>query len=190
MTSVKLTNEMRAVIAKKAIAATFDPQDMALADAEHVLACEGYQAVYAEDVRAKAADLPAHWLRRDQCINYTVKGMRITLCTKDSHFPVPYETRSGSRGYHCHGSHGELTGDLGQKVFEHATAKENLKAKRKEAMIKLLAMLGSVSTFGKLETVWPEGRQFYEAFLAQRVPLPPAVRTDEINAILGLGAAQ
>jgi len=187
---MKLTNEMRDTIVAKAIAAAFDQRERDFAVAEDGLAREAYAQVYPAEVLKLANALPSNWLQYDICINYTASGMRFTLRTVTNHLRVPY-TVSGTSSRYCHNSHGELVGELADRVVAHATAKDKADQEKKQVKRQLQTMLSSITTLAKLKETWPEGASAY-AHLSENKPyLPPAIRTDEINALLGLkGIAQ
>lgn len=183
----RLTNYTREAIAEAALKAAFEPKKQALLTAEDALAREAYAAVFTPDEVKKAKALPANWLRRDPCLHFNVNGLRIELCTIEQHLPVPYQSKSGERGYGCHRQQGSISaGDLADRITAHAMAKEKLRDEKRDASNKLSAMLSSISTMNKLKETWPEGEQFYAQFMQVAAPLPPAIRVDEINSALGL----
>lgn len=189
MTQLRLTNDYRKAIARAALTAAFEAREKAFEEAEDALAREAYAAAYPANVRTLAMTIPANWLRRDNCLRFTAHGMAFTLRTMRDHLPVPYRV-GGSSGYGCHSSHAALDGDLADRVRDHAVAKEHLRGEHESAERKLMAMLSSVQTFGKLKDIWPEGVAFYQRWLDAPAPAGlPTIRVDEINAALGLVSA-
>lgn len=187
--TVRLTNATREHIASAAIASAFDPRAEALQQAEDVLAREAYAAVFTAAEIQKAKAMPKNWLRHDPCLNFNVAGLRIELRTITDHLPVPYQNKTGDHGYGCHRSQGVIeSGDLADRITAHAHAKEKLRDERRETRRKLDAMLSSIGTVKKLEEAWQEGKPFYERFMQNAAPLPPAVRVSDINQALGLSA--
>jgi len=189
MTTTRMTNDHRRIIGQAAISAAFNPQAEAMAEVEDGLARQAYAAIYSVEERSQADAMPSYWLRQDECLRYNVGGFRITLRTMRDHLRVPYgEKGSRSGSYGCHTSHGTIeAGELCDKIVAHANAKEALKAKRGQTERKLFAMLGSMTSLKKLSEVWPEGLPFYQKFMTKNpAVMLPAIRTDEINAALGL----
>lgn len=185
----RMTNDLRHIIRKAAVEASFSERNAELARDEAELAVAAYQEVFPPSVLDAVAKVPAEWVRRDTCLNFNVGGLRIRLETGGAGLPVPYAT-AGSRGYHCHDEIGVIAaGDLCEKIKAHAVAKEAVRDQMKRAHRDLESLLSSISTVNKLKDVWPEGEPFYARFLDAKAPPLPAILFAEVNAILGLQAA-
>jgi len=65
---------------------------------------------------------------------------------------------------------------------------ETYKEERRAASSALRRMLDNVTTTKRLREVWPQGEQFFARFDKEDRPPPPALRVDEVNAMLGLAA--
>jgi len=64
---------------------------------------------------------------------------------------------------------------------------EALKEKSRSIERQAKALLYSVTTFKKLEEIWPEGKKFYAQFKQQFSAIAvPAVMTKELNALIGI----
>lgn len=184
----KLTNWIREGIAKRAVAASFDPRNQMLLAAEDALAREAYTVAFTKQELAAVAKIPANWVRLDACLRFNVAGLTITLDLIGEGLPVPYKVKGSEYGgWGCKPLVAIPHGDLADRVQAHANDKEDYKRQRRDALAKVEALLGSVSTLKQLADIWPEGAPFYSV-LSERPVLPPAIRVDEINAALGLPA--
>ncbi len=186
----RLTNYIRESIARSAINHAFDPKKEALSVTEDALACVAYAFVFSKKETDLVGKVPEYWFRLDSCLRFNVGGQSITLKLKKG-LPVPYGTKNGSdSGYHCHNLGVIPHGDLCDRIQAHAQALEAYKEQRRGAERQVKAMLDAVTTTGKLKEVWPEGEQFYSVYDDVAAPKLPALRVDEINAMLGLASEQ
>lgn len=186
----KLTKYSRERIADRAVAHAFDPRQNTEAEAEDALAREAYATLFSKTELKAAEALPANWLRKDKCLRFNVGSQDITLKVLDEGLLVPYRPKdSESGGYYCHRLGVIPHGELADRIQAHAREVDNTKNDRNAAYRSIAAMLDAVTTTGKLKEVWPEGAQFYADFEDRPTPSLPAVRVDEINALLGLSAA-
>ena len=181
-----MTNDLRTIIRKAAVEASFASAQGEMAEAEASLAREAYEATFPAEVQALVAAVPENWFRKDPCLNFNVGGLRIRLETGGEGLPVPYQSAAGG-GYHCHAEIGVIErGDLCDRIQSHAKAKDDLRDKIQRAGRNLDALLSSISTVNKLKEFWPEGEPFYGRFLGAKAPSLPAIRFAEVNAVLGL----
>jgi hypothetical protein len=181
---MRLTNYDREQICNAALNGAFKPRFEALALAEHDLAIAGYESVFPADVRKQAGKMPKGWLRLDACLSFNVGGFDMRLNVRGDGVPVPYD------GGYCRRL-GTITGDLADKIHAHFADVDKLKAERDTAKRALTAMLQSCSTLKRLQEEWPEGEPYWSALAAKaNVPGLPAPRVQEINAMLGLTAAE
>ena len=190
MTSVSLNNDIRDAIAKKAVDHKFGPIFEALATAEDALAREAHASIYTADELSKVAKLPVYWVRRDACLLFNVGGQRLRFDAKEG-LPVPYANKSGSgHGYDCREIGSIPFGDLCDRLQAHALAVEKAKEEKRAAHKAVRTMLDSVRTSKKLAELWPEGAPFYEGmFSPDQLRNLPAIRVDDVNAVLGLSPA-
>lgn len=185
----RLTKDLRTTIASAAVAHSFDPRAETLKVAEDALAREAYAFVIpAAEVKAAEA-MPSNWYRRDPCLRFNVGGYTLRLQMIGDGVPVPYQAKGEAHGgYHC-GSLGSIpAGDLCDRIREHAQNVEALKGERRTAFRAVFNMLDGVTTLKRLAEVWPDGEQFYKQYGATPAAGLPAVRVDEINAMLGIAA--
>lgn len=182
----KLTNSTREAIARAAIAFAFDPKEKALAKAEDALAREAHALLFPKKIIDAAKSLPAGWTRKISSLNYNVGGQKIELKASESlHVPaLDKSNNDAGRSYYIVGA--IQPGDLCDRIQGHAQTKEKLRDEKKIAQRQIEAMLAKVTTVKKLAEAWPEGEPFYSKYLDQPAPQVPALRVDEINAMLGL----
>lgn len=189
--SDRLTKSMRESIANAAVDASMKARIAEFKRAEDALAREAYGAVYSKEELRAAKKLPAHWLRRDACLRFNVGGQthQLQLADKDG-LPVPYRRKDSDQGgYSCSTLGVIQPGDLCDRIRAHANAKEKLKAEADSALNVTKQMLWSISTLEKLRQQWPEGAPFYARYEGGPTVMLPAVRTEEVNALLGLKKA-
>lgn len=184
--SVRLTNDLREIIANRAVKHAFDPKFKAWKDEEDKLAREAYGAIFPAAELAAIAKIPSNWVRHDNCLRFNVGGLRIALRVQGDGLAVPYRIGQYS-GYGCHELGVIQPGDLCDRIRKHVSAVEAEKSAMHRANAQLKAMLAKISTLKKLREIWPEGQQFYAQYEEVKASLP-AIRVDEINAALGLSA--
>lgn len=166
-------------IVSRALANSFEKRFAAQTKEENALAVKAYNSIFPADLRKKVSSLPKEWFRRCSCLRFTVNGQYHTLNAAEE-LPSPFNS-------HC-GNIGSLTGDIGESVVEFYNKKQDLIKDRTQAENKLRSMLSNVSTFAKLLELWPEGKPFY-LDLDEDGKIKgglPAIRFDDVNAILGL----
>jgi len=135
--------------------------------------------LYDEKLLKQINKVPEEWLRMDKCLRLNCGGYDLTFSVKKP-VPVPYAT-------HC-ARLGVITGYLAEKAQDFANRKKDEREKSKKAYNLLLSILSSVTTFKKLEEVWPEGKKFYSGYLDKKGNeyQVPTIQIDEINKMLGL----
>lgn len=186
----KLTRYFREAIARRAVSHAFDPRQADLAVAEDMLAREAYNLIFPAKEQALVATVPTNWFRLDACLQFNVGGQRITLNVAGDGLPVPYRMKGNDSGtYNCHVVGVIEHGELCDRIQAHAQLVETVKSERRAALRATENMLNAVTTTGKLKEAWPQGEQFYADYEDAPAPSLPAVRVDEINAILGLAQA-
>jgi hypothetical protein len=185
----KLTKYEREDIARRAVAGAFEQREAELAVAADALAREAYNVIVPLAEQKLAAKLPANWLRRDNCLRYNVGGQDITLCVEGEGFLVPYRAAGSSEGsYSCNRQGVIPHGELCDRIQAHAILADQTKNEKRAAYRATLAMLESIGTTTKLHEVWPQGAPFYSPLASKPAGLP-AVRVNEVNAMLGLAEA-
>lgn len=186
----RLTNSARESIALVAVAHSFDPKAEALAVTENDLAREAYASLIPDAERAIVEALPQGWVRRDECLRFNAAGYSVRLRTTGEALPVPYRPRGSDHGgYGCNEIGTIPHGDLADRIQAHAQAVEDMRVARRRAYNATLKMLSTVSTVKRLREAWPEGALFYSAYENDNTAVAlPAVRVDEVNAMLGIAA--
>jgi len=183
----KLTKYSREAIARRAVAHAFDPRQAELAKTEGALAREAYSTLFPSTELALVAAVPSNWVRLDACLQFNVGGQSIRLNVEGEGLPVPYRMKGSEYGsYGCHQLGVIEHGDLCDRIQAHAQLVDAVKNERRAALRATENMLEAVTTTGKLKEVWPQGEQFYAEYDDRPAVSLPAVRVDEINALLGL----
>lgn len=181
---MKLTKYIREDIAKSALS-VFKEREEALRQREHDLGMEGYYAAFTPEDRAKALDLKEGWLREDGCLRFNAGGYNLTF-TVNTPVRVPYSTPYGC-GYSCNVLASIHDEDLVRRMQEFAQEKEKFLEEKKAAYRATLLLVEKFSTVKALKEAWPEGYEFYKSYDGSPVRAKlPAIRVDEINAMLGL----
>lgn len=181
----KLNNAIRKIIALRAIEAAFGPRKDVLLKTEDALAREAYTFLIPPTEIKAVAKVPENWFRRDRCLRFNVGGQTLLLNLLGEGLPTPYQN-SNSSGYGCHVLGVIPHGDLCDRIQAHAQALLRLTEERRQAHNQLSAMLGSITTLGKLKAAWPEGAEFYAEFDNKKSSNLPAIRFGEINKMLGI----
>ena len=169
-------------IVSRALKASFDKREAAQIKEEASLAVKAYNSMFDAALRKKVSTMPKNWFRHCSCLKFTVNGQYHMLNAIEE-MPTPY---SGS----CNNL-GALTGEMADVVVAFYNSKQDLRNERAKAEIQLRSMLSNVSTFAKLLELWPEGKAFY-IDLDEDAKIKgglPAIRFDDVNAILGLKKA-
>lgn len=183
----KLTKYSREAIARRAVGHAFDPKQEAVLVAEDALAREAYALTFSEAELALVRAVPDNWFRLDECLRFNVGGQQIVLRVIGDGLPVPYRRLNDDYGgYGCNILGVIEHGDLCDRIQKHAQHAETVKSERRAALRATEAMLDAVTTTGKLKEIWPEGELFYAQYDDKPAPNLPAIRVDEINALLGL----
>ncbi len=186
----RLTKYEREAIAAKAVAHAFDPKKVAIETTEDALGREAYAVVIPASESAAAAKMPTNWFRLDKCLRFNVGGQSISLSLSGEGLPVPYQAKGEEYGsYHCGRLGTILPGDLCDRIQAHAQAKEDYRNQRGAAYRSVFALVASVTTIKRLREIWPEGEAFFKGYDESAPSNLPAVRTDEVNAMLGLALA-
>lgn len=181
-----MTNHTRGTILSAAIAFAFDPKEKALAEAEDALAREAHASVFTKKIIDTAKSLPEVWILKIATMTFNVGGQKIELKASER-LPVPAKDKNDNIARYSGYITGTiLPGDLCDRIQGHAQTKEKLKEEKATARRQLEAMLAKVTSVKKLAEAWPEGEPFYSQYLTKEAPQVPALRVDEINAMLGL----
>lgn len=170
-------------IVGRALKASFDKREAAQVKEESTLAVKAYNSIFDADIRKKVAAMPRAWFRHCSCLKFTVNGQYHTLNAAED-MPTPYSGNCSNLG--------ALQGEIGETVVAFYDAKQDLRDERSKATNQLRGMLSNVSTFAKLLELWPEGKAFY-IDLDEDAKIKgglPAIRFDDVNAILGLKKAE
>lgn len=182
---MRLNSNARDRIISQAMAGTFEKQKHALEVRETALCEKLYNTIVPPKLRKQIADLPPGWISLSGKVRFNVGGQTVDLCHKAG-LPTKH-------GYHCYtGPVGVVTDvaliDLVRKLQGDM---EDYKSSRARAEATLKALLAGIASTETLRKAWPEGKKFY-ADIETSVPTPPglpAVRVQELNAMLGLKQA-
>lgn len=196
----RLTNEMRLEIAKKAMADTRAKTAAELRERQDRLARAGHAKLFDAKLVKEVMKLPKEWRRMDGCLKFNADGWQVQFNLLDprDHTKLNYEERANkdwqlpvplghsSSQYSCNPL-GSITGELATEMQKCATDIKTFKENGDEGTKMVKQMLGMVNTIKRLKEVWPEGIEFYQEYDVPETQLP-AVRMDEINALLGITA--
>lgn len=181
----RLTNEVRHQVMTRLLERSFSKRFEALETEEHALAHEVYNDIYPPEIQAQMQALPAGFLPVETSIycrfgrDYHVldfggmAGKRMA----DKHAGIV------AKGY-------PASSHLTMKYIKFASKRNALRDERNQAEATAREILYGVSTVEKLLKTWPECKPFVESVTPVPKPLPPALPIPEINAMLGLTAAQ
>lgn len=177
---MRLTNDIRDQIERRAIDAAFKKETEALDKQQSRLVAICYKNLFLASARNAAAAMPKGWISQTSEFLFNIDGEQIRLKSTET-FLVP-ATHCWSKSYVLKSA--ELTAEV--RAWAHA--KEDLRTRKKQATAALSGMLLSVSTIKKLFEVWPEGQAFYKDIGPSPVNLP-TVHVGEVNKLLKLKAA-
>lgn len=180
--TVRLSSFTRGAIIAAAIDATFAKETERLQRAEGKLARRAYDALIPKAEQRLVDQIPKHWLSFNTQISLNVAGRRISLKFVGDAMPIPNKW-SFEFGVI------DARNTLATAIDDHLGAKSDLKKRQEEAKGALNAMLSRVTTAKQLLEIWPEGRRFYQSLLEAAPRQLPALRVDEVNAMLGLKKA-
>jgi hypothetical protein len=174
---MRLNNTHRETIARRAERSeAFDNRQKEIDFRGDVLAKEARAKLYKPAVIKAADTVGDKWVSVRTTFKLNVGGAQIIL-----HFTEPT-----ALPYDQYGVVGAVEpGDLADRIMTWAADAETLKADRKRARYAIEAMLNNVSTLETLQSVWPEGQQFYSDLEIRKPDLPAVVGTD-INKLLGV----
>ena len=173
---MRLTNEHREEIARRAIAHGFDVREALLRKEENALAARVYDLAYPAAVRRAMKALPPGFLD-----------------TKDSIF-----ARTGGESHWLHFAKGMPVGNLetvrlaaddklAVEIAAHARRSEACAAEKRTACREVAAVLASVATLVRLIEVWPEVESFTEGVGGGGKPVTALAKPIKaINVALGL----
>lgn len=152
---------------------------------ERQIAELAYDLVFSKELRmavAKVEKLRSGFMRHDNCLRFSFRGMQTTLKLGDNHpgLPVPM-----SGGY-C-SNLGSITDEtLIARWQAHEGNKKGIEERVVQARQVLWALLARSKTLAELEDSWPEGKPFYSLLQPKEKAQLPAVQVDEVNRLLGL----
>lgn len=80
---------------------------------------------------------------------------------------------------------------LCKEVYYHDQAAKALKEREEMLTVRVRAIVSSVTTYGKLAEIWPEGVEYWgplreKAAAEARTRQLPATKVDELNSLLGI----
>lgn len=174
-----ISKDAAEIVARRACAASFEANASEYQAQEAALAERCWAAVLPENERRLAESLPDGWIRRDKCLCFNAAGWRVIL-----NHPTGLVIPSGV-GF-CK-EIGALPAELGKEVQAFIQRKEQAKERRREAERELLQSIRGARTWKRLAEAWPEGKPFFEGFLAAATGSRAlAIPFTKINETLGL----
>lgn len=190
----KITKAIREKIAKDLTKNRFQKPVLELFEQRSVLALAVYKDFYSTKDRATMEALPDGWLPTDTTISVRF-GSSYTSLPFDGHITGPLYAASGgvpdvrrlirSRDLHICAKGYDALSPMTLEYDRLAGVAKDLTRQIGEAEKSALAAVGQFTTLEKLVAEWPEVEPFARPYMVDR-PLLPAIRTSELNAILGL----
>jgi len=151
----------------------------------------GYELVYSEKARKQIQSLPKEWLPESNRVRVMVEDQGVKEVRFGNMRPVPYEDFSGGYSHVTSIVSPESEYFKAEALVEEA--KEALRDFRREvgqqereASSKVLAVVNSVTTTGKLIEVWPEVQQFMPEMAYSSSGGVPAEVIGSLNEYLNL----
>ena len=199
--SVRLTNDIRASIVKKAITHRFRKPVVELLGIQAALADEVYNEIYGPLTQKRMAELPEGWLgvrsgftvvfggaheQIDFDGDYNLNASLRATVPQNRPRPEPRRFFSVHNSHHTPIRVYEARHPLSEKYQTNEAKRSDLMKQVAEAEKALKAALESVTTVGRLLAVWPELKPFCTDLLAAKVPNLPAVPRERLNALLDL----
>lgn len=178
----RLTSDIRRLVADRALRAAFEPREKTLALEEDVWARRLYELAFAPKVRTAARSLSDKWVRRSNIFRVNFCGLSLTLRVLGDHLPLP-----GYSDYDVAGTVSDKSLEI--ELHKFLDKQKNTKEEKKAAENTLRSMLAAIPTSGKLEEIWPEGREFYKDMDLRKNDLP-MIMTSDLNRMLGLAPAE
>lgn len=184
MATVKLTHGMRDIIAGEILEHRFKGTREAIEAKRKKLNEDIADQALTKKDRATIASIPKGWLAETDCIRVNFNGCRYH-CTLPARRPFPASMFSSSF-YHV-----SLTFSADSPIFQRWEAlekeakqySEDYSQRRKEVH----AVLNSVTTLGKLFSIWPECEPIVKGLKLSAPAYPvPAVQLKTLNKALGL----
>lgn len=181
----RLTNDIRQQIITRLIEHGFSKRWAALDVEENALALEVYNDIYPPKIQAQMQAMPAGFLSERGSIyckfgsdcHVLDFGGNATKRMADKHIGVVAKVYAANSPF-------------AQKYSEWKFKNETLRDEYRQAKGTAQGILVSVRSVEKLLEAWPECKPFVESVTPVPKPLPPALPIPEINAMLGLTAAQ
>ena len=178
--STRLTNDMRDKIVSKLIRDRFFSEEQKLIKKREAFAKKVYNDVYSKKERDLMDSLPDNWLKKRDSIKVQFgSSYDIAYISFGERLPLPYK------------DDGRVV-----KIYdqEHNIAKQYKELKNKETMIredkknaesKAYSILNSVTTTGKLFSVWPEIEPTVSKMLPKSTCVP-TINVEEVNKVFNL----
>lgn len=180
----RLTNEIRQQIITKLLNHGFSKQQAALEAEENALALDAYNDIYPSAIQELMQTLPTGFLTVSKSIYCKFGSEYANLAFEGSEGKCIADKHTGVAKVYAADS------NLALKYMELDFKGKSLRDERNQAKVTAYGILYSVHTVEKLLETWPECKPFVEAVTPVPKPLPPALPIPEINAMLGLTAAQ
>lgn len=183
--TVRLTNHMRECIRDALLEHRFGEEQKALVAQKESLAVRLYDHFFPKELQDKLDALPEGFVPED----YEIQVRMGEDTNHFEHFSFPGKQ---NRRYRSVDHNRWLVLDredpLCKEYVVMANKKEDIAKARKELKSQIVAALNSVTTVGKLITLWPEVEPFCQQYIDQPPAQLPALPVKSLNNLLKLGA--
>lgn len=168
---MKLTNDMRSLLAKKAADEKFNPEIDKITKQIGRVALDLYELAYPPHIRKRMSELPHGAFQQQSDVDLRHNGKRYTIQLPESRMVF---------AMHHYGIRVEDA--PAEKIAEGVSLKEELEStvrRRNDLVHKLRRELSDITTDKKLLELWPESKKFVDEICGHRpVANPPAVIKD------------
>lgn len=145
---------------------------------------KAYNALFNEGLRKKVNSLPNGWVDIGYSMSVNIDGNRVYL---DNSYGLDWEKRDETLVPLPNNQPYVLTGQAAIEIMDWYKSIEAKKEEIKDAQRKLNCLLYHVTTDTKLQSVWPEGKEFYVDVIKEEViSNVPSIQTAEVNRAIGL----
>jgi hypothetical protein len=177
--SRRLNGYLRDRIVRELLAHRFGAEERRLVEVARNVAAAIYRDAFDEGDVSRMCSLPEGWLETSAYVHATIGGRYESLCLGEER-PFPHSRHDQCLGVYD-GKHEIAVAFLAWKGMS-----DDLRSAKKRAEHAARAILESVTTVGALAARWPEATPFVPE--AERVENLPALATDEVNELLGIGS--
>ena len=149
---MRLTQDIRSRILRKAISDLTGKREKSLSDREIAIADSVWEDVYGH-ISEDLVKVPKEVLNTDKDIRVNFDGIGIVYLTMS-------EERAVKRGYGVIKSYPSRH-KIARRYHKLVADRDRLKKERSELKTSIRAILDSVTTMNRLGEIWPDGKEFY-----------------------------